>query len=314
MARRTRVTLLAGGTGGAKLARGLALLGDAVDLTVIANVADDTEMHGLHVSPDIDAICYHLAGIADTERGWGIAGDTRSAHAMLERLGAPAWFTIGDADLATSIERTRRLRDGQRLTEVVTAMASALRIGARVLPATDDRYRTVVVTDAGPLEFQDYFVRLRQEPEVRELTFDGADTARPTNEMLEAIAGADLVVIGPSNPLVSIAPIVALPGVRSAIEAARGSRVAVSPIVAGAALKGPAARMLASLGHEVSARGVARIYAGLVERFVIDLADADAAPSIEALGLAVDVLPTIMSGDEQARALAAAVVEPATGA
>lgn len=306
-----RVTLLAGGTGGAKLARGFALL-DAVELTVIANVADDTEIHGLHVSPDIDAICYHLAGIADTERGWGIAGDTHSAHAMLERLGAPAWFTIGDADLATSIERTRRLRDGERLTETVSAMATAMGIRAQVLPATDDRYRTLVETDAGRLDFQDYFVRLRQEPEVREVTFDGTESASPTNEMLEAIAGAELIVIGPSNPIVSIGPIVALPGVRSAIEASRAPAVAVSPIIAGSAIKGPAARMLASLGHEVAARGVARMYAGLVERFVVDVADAAAVESIEALGLAVDVLPTVMAGDEGARALAAALVEPAT--
>lgn len=309
-----RVTLLAGGTGGAKLARGMALLGEAVDLTVVANVADDIEMHGLHVSPDIDAICYALAGIADAHRGWGIAGDTHSAHAMLERLGAPAWFTIGDADLATSIERTRRLRAGERLTEAVVAMTAALGIGARVIPATDDRYRTVVETDAGRLEFQDYFVRLRQEPEVRGVTFAGADTASPTNEMLEAIAGADLIVIGPSNPLVSVGPIVALPGVRAAIEAARVPSVAVSPIVAGRAIKGPAARMLRSLGHEVSARGVARMYAGLVERFVIDVADADDAGAIEALGMTVDVLPTIMAGDGESRALAAAIIERATTA
>lgn len=302
-----RVTLLAGGTGGTKLAHGLALLGDPVELTVIANVGDDAEMHGLHVSPDIDALLYTLSGLIDTERGWGIRGDTHTAHAMFERLGdGDTWFTVGDADLATHATRTRLLRGGTSLTDATAAMTAALGIGARILPATDDRLRTRLETDAGTLDFQDYFVRLRQEPTVTAATFDGLEGARPTAAVLEAIRDADLVVIGPSNPIVSIGPILALEGMREAVAAAE--TVAVSPIVAGRALKGPADRMLASLGHEASALGVARLYAGLVDRFVIDEQDAELRPEIEALGMAVEVLPTVMRDDGDRAALAAALL------
>jgi LPPG:FO 2-phospho-L-lactate transferase len=274
-----------------------------VDLTVIANVGDDTEMHGLHVSPDIDALLYTLAGLIDTERGWGISGDTHTAHAMFERLGEPTWFTVGDADLATHAHRTDLLRDGASLTDATAAMASALGLTMRILPATDDRHRTMIETDAGEVAFQDYFVRLRQEPEVRGVRFEGS--ARPTPAVLDAINGADLVVIGPSNPLVSIGPILALPGVREAL----GRAVAVSPIIAGRALKGPADRMLASLGHEPTALGVARLYSGLVDRFVLDEADASLAPAVEALGMGAVVLPTVMRTDADRAALAASLVE-----
>lgn len=303
-----KVTLLAGGTGGTKLAHGFALLGPRVELTVIANVGDDAEMHGLHVSPDIDALLYTLAGLIDADRGWGVRGDTFTAHAMLERYGEPAWFSVGDADLATHVERTRRLREGASLTDATVAMATALGITARILPATDDRLRTRLETDDGLLDFQDYFVRRRQEPEVRGIVLDGIDTARPTAAVLAAIGAADLVVIGPSNPLVSIGPILALSGVREAVVASSAVKVAVSPIVAGRALKGPADRMLASLGHDASAVGVARIYAGVVDRFVIDEADAALRPEIEALGMAVDVLQTVMRSDADRAALAGALI------
>lgn len=303
-----KVTLLAGGTGGTKLAHGFALLGDRVELTVIANVGDDMELHGLHVSPDIDAMLYTLGGVIDTERGWGVRGDTFTAHAMLARYGAPAWFTVGDADLATHVERTRRLHDGERLTDVIAAMARALAISARILPATDDRYRTRLETDEGLLDFQDYFVRRRQEPAVQGVIFDGVEAARPTGEVLGAIAGAELIVIGPSNPIVSIGPILELAGVREALIAAGAAKVAMSPIIGGRALKGPADRMLTSLGHESSALGVARLYAGLVERFVVDLADTELAPAIEELGMAVDVLPTIMRTDDDRAALATSLL------
>jgi LPPG:FO 2-phospho-L-lactate transferase len=301
-----KVALLAGGTGGTKLAHGFAMLGQPVELTVIANVADDFELHGLHISPDIDTLLYTLAGLVDPTQGWGIRGDTRSALAMLGRLSAPTWFSIGDADLATHVERTRRLRQGERLTDVIAVLASALGVGPRILPATDDRFRTLVATDDGELEFQDYFVRLRQEPDVRGVRFDGADAARPTDEVMDALTGADAVVIGPSNPIVSIGPILELPGVRDAV--AEADTVAVSPIVGGRALKGPADRMLASLGHDATALGVARLYAGLVDRFVLDETDARLAPAVEALGIAVDVLPTVMRSEEDRRALARAVV------
>ena len=303
-----RVTLLAGGTGGTKLAHGFALLGDQVDLSVIVNVGDDMEIHGLHVSPDIDAVLYTLAGLIDTERGWGLRGDTFTAHAMLERYGEPAWFNVGDGDLATHVERTRRLRRGDGLTHATAAMASALGIQARVLPATDDRLRTRLETDDGLLDFQDYFVRRRQQPEVRRIVLDGIETARPSAAVRAAIGEAELVVIGPSNPLVSIGPILELDGVRDALVACGASKIAVSPIVGGRALKGPADRMLVSLGHESSALGVARLYAGLVDRFVLDEADASLAPAVEALGMGADVIPTVMRADADRVALAAAVM------
>ena len=308
-----KVTLLAGGTGGTKLAHGFALLDPPVELAVIANVGDDFDLHGLHVSPDVDALLYTLGKLIDAERGWGVRGDTMTAHAMLERYGEPGWFAVGDADLATHVERTRRLRGGQALTEVTAAMATALGIDARILPATDDRFRTKLETDEGPLDFQDYFVRRRQEPEVTAVTFDGATTARPTAAVLEAVTGADLVVIGPSNPIVSIGPILSLAGVRAALEASPAPKVAVSPIVAGRALKGPADRMLVSLGHESTALGVARIYVGLVDRFVLDSADAALAGDIEALGMSAGVLDTVMRDDDDRRALAASIVAELPG-
>jgi len=303
-----KVTLLAGGTGGAKLAHGFAMLGESVELTVVVNIGDDAEIHGLHVSPDIDALLYTLAGLIDAQRGWGVHGDTHTAHAMLERYGGPTWFTIGDADLATNVERTRRLREGERLTDATAAMASALGIDARILPASDDRYRTCLQTDEGLLEFQDYFVRRRQEPVVRGVVLDGVEAARPTHQVLDAIGGAELVVIGPSNPLVSIGPTLELAGVREALLGSAAARVAVSPIVGGRALKGPADRMLASMGHESSALGVARLYAGLIDHFVLDETDARLAPAIEALGVAAEVLPTVMRSDVDREALAAAIL------
>jgi LPPG:FO 2-phospho-L-lactate transferase len=301
-----KVTLLAGGTGGTKLAHGFALLGDMVELTVIANVGDDAEIHGLHVSPDLDTLLYTLSGLLDTERGWGIRDDTLSAHAMFARLGEETWFTVGDADLATHAHRTRLLREGASLTDATAAMAAALGVTTTLLPVTDDRLRTRLETDDGLLDFQDYFVRLRQQPTVTGVRLDGLAEARPTDAALAAIAEAELLVIGPSNPFVSIGPILEL--VREAFAAASAPKVAVSPIVAGRALKGPADRMLASMGHEASALGVARLYAGLVDRFVLDEADAELRPAIEKLGMAVDVLPTVMRTDDDRRALAEALL------
>ncbi len=309
-----KVTLLAGGTGGAKLAHGFAMLGRRVDLSIVANVADDTEVHGLHVSPDVDAIVYTLAGLADGDRGWGIAGDTHSAQAMFARFGVETWFGLGDADLATCIERTRRLRDGDRLTEVTRQLTAALGIGARVLPATDDRYRTRLLTDDGPLDFQEYFVRRRQQPVVRDVEFDGAATARPTPEVLAAIADADLLVIGPSNPLVSIGPILALAGARDAIRGATAPVIAVSPIVGGQALKGPADRMLVSTGHEASATGVARLYADVADRFVLDEADAGLASEVQEVGLVPHVTRTVMRTDADRAALAEEILALLPGA
>lgn len=301
-----KVALLAGGTGGTKLAHGFQQVLAPGDLTVVANVGDDFELHGLHVAPDVDALLYTLGGLIDVEQGWGMRNDTYTAHAMLTRFGQPSWFRVGDADLATHVERTRLLRDGSSLTDAASAMAEALGIATRILPATDDRLRTRIRTDDGSLDFQDYFVRLRQEPEVRAVTFDGLDRATANPLALAAIADADLVVIGPSNPIVSIGPILALAGFREALGGV--ASVAVSPIVAGRALKGPADRMLASLGHEVSGLGVARIYAGLAKTFVLDEADAHLVPEVEALDMRTRVLPTVMRTDADRAALATALM------
>jgi len=301
-----RLVLLAGGVGGAKLAHGFQQVLPAGDLTVIVNVADDLDLFGLHVSPDLDTVLYTLAGLANPETGWGIAGDTFRALPLLERYGEPGWFRIGDADLGTHVRRTHLLRDGASLTDATAVMATGLGVTSRILPATDDPVRTFVGTDGGDLDFQTYFVRRGQRDEVRSVRFAGIDAAKASTPVLDALAGADMVVLAPSNPIVSIGPILALPGVREAV-AARPS-AAVSPIVAGRALRGPADRMLGSLGHEVSALGVARLYAGLVQRFVLDEADADLAPAIEALGMRAEVVPTIMRSDADRARLAEAII------
>ncbi len=302
-----RIVALAGGVGGAKLAEGLqAVVGDR--LTVIVNTADDTERHGLVVCADHDTVMYTLAGIDNREWGWGLAGETFAAAEMLERYGEETWFRIGDADLATHVRRKQLMRDGASLTDATASMAGALGVPSQLLPATNDRLRTVVETDAGTLDFQTYFVRRQQADAVRALRFAGADDARPTTLALAAIAEAQLMVIGPSNPLVSIGPILAIPGMREALLATGAARVGVSGIVAGQAIRGPADRMLATLGHEATARGVAALYADLVDRFVIDEADADLAPSIEALGMEVSVLPTVMRSNADRAQLARSIV------
>ena len=299
-----KVALLAGGTGGAKMAHGFAQVLEPGELSVIVNVADDTERHGLLVCPDLDTILYTLAGIAEPAQGWGVAGDTFTALAMLDRLGEEAWFRIGDADLALHVRRNHLLLEGRSLTDATADISGALGVTSQLLPATDARLRTIVATDAGEVAFQDYFVRNRQADEVRGLRFDGADAARPTEAVLDAVAEANLMVIGPSNPLVSIGPILAIPGMRQALLAAPGRRVGVSGIIAGKAVRGPADRMLASLGHEPSALGVARLYAGLLHAFVLDEADASLAPAVETLGMEAVVLPTLMKTDEDRAELA----------
>jgi LPPG:FO 2-phospho-L-lactate transferase len=308
-----RILELAGGVGGAKLAEGLqALVGQR--LTVIVNTADDTERHGLLVCPDHDTVLYTLAGLENEELGWGLRDDTWTTMSALERYGEEGWFRLGDLDLATHIARTDRLRRGGRLTEVLLGLQRALGLTATILPMTDDPVRTQVRTDDGWLEFQDYFVRLLQTPEVREVRFVGSDTARPTPEVAVAVDAADIVVVAPSNPIVSIGPILALAGVPELLAAARrrGARiVAVSGIIGGKALKGPADRMLASLGHEPSALGVARGYAGLIDTFVLDTVDAELAPAVEALGIRAVVTDTIMSDDASRARLAGEVLAAA---
>lgn len=279
------------------------------ELTVVVNVGDDLELWGLHVSPDLDGVTYAIAGLTDPARGWGVRDDTWTALGMLERLGAPAWFRIGDADLALHVRRSDLLHGGASLTDATRAITAGLGIGASVLPATDDRVRTRIATDAGELDFQTYFVARRQSDEVRGIRLEGIEAAHPTAAVLAALAEAELIVIGPSNPIVSIGPMLAIPGMRDALLASAARRVAVTPIIAGRALKGPADRMLRSLGHESSAVGVARLYLGLVDTFVVDEADAGLIPRIEALGMRPLALPTLMGEGEGRATLARALVE-----
>jgi LPPG:FO 2-phospho-L-lactate transferase len=306
---RHRVVLLAGGVGGAKLAHGLqAHL--ASRLTVVVNTGDDLERHGLVIWPDHDTVMYTLAGLDDRERGWGLRGETWAVSEQLDRLDEDAWFRLGDRDIATHIVRTERLRQGDRPTLVARHLQTAFGLGAVILPMTDESVRTAVRSDDGWLEFQEYFVHRHQEPTVHEVRFDGIDTALPTGDVLDAIDSAAAIVIAPSNPIVSIGPILALPGFRNRLAAARERGtpvVAVSGIVGGKALKGPADRMLASLGMASSALGVARVYAGIASTFILDEVDAELEGAIAALGMRTVVADTIMT-DDAARARLGGIV------
>jgi LPPG:FO 2-phospho-L-lactate transferase len=308
-----RVVELAGGVGGAKLAQGLqAHLADR--LTVVVNTGDDVERHGLAIWPDHDTVMYTLAGLDDRERGWGVRDETWTAMDQLARLGEETWFRLGDRDLATHVVRTARLAAGNRPTDVARHLQRALGVAATILPMTDEAVRTEVRTDDGWLDFQTYFVGRQQQPTVREVRFRGVEEAAPTADVLasfDALGSGDAIVVAPSNPIVSIGPLLALDGLRAAVVAARSRGVpviAVSGIVGGRALKGPADRMLVSLGHESSALGVARLYADWIDTFVIDTADAGLAGAIEGLGLRVIVTDTIMSDDASRSRLAAEVL------
>lgn len=299
-----RVVALAGGTGGAKLAAGLQAVLAPGDLTVIVNTGDDTERHGLLVMPDHDAVLYMLSGRFDFERGWGVSGETWTVMDALADYGEDAWFRLGDRDFATHIARHSQLTGGARLTTAVRALQAATGIPSPILPMTDMPVRTQVRIDDGWVDFQEYFVHRHQAPEVLEVRHAGIDDARPTGEVLDALARAEVVVIGPSNPIVSVGPILGVPGMREALSEARMRGVpvaAVSPIIGGRALKGPADRMLTSLGFESSALGVARQYADLVDTFVLDTLDADLVPAIQALGVRAVAADTIMA-DEAGRA------------
>jgi LPPG:FO 2-phospho-L-lactate transferase len=311
-----RVVELAGGVGGAKLADGLqAAVGR--DLTVIVNTGDDLERHGLDIWPDHDTVAYTLAGLDDEERGWGLAGETWTVIDTLAGRGEDAWFRLGDRDIATHLVRTERLRRGERPTEVARALRASLGVAATVLPMTDDEVRTEVRTPDGWLEFQEYFVHRGQQPEVLEVRFRGIEAACITPEARAAIEAAEVIVIAPSNPIVSTGPILALPGVREALGGAtlRGTPiVAVSGIVGGRALRGPADRMLATLGHEPTALGVARIYQGVADRFVLDRVDEALVSEVEALGMRTLVTDTIMTDDAARARLAAEVLAFAVAA
>ena len=307
-----KVVALAGGTGGAKLAHGLQLALPAGDLTVIVNTGDDTERHGLLVMPDHDAVMYMLDGRFDNDRGWGIADETWTVMDELGSYGEESWFRLGDRDFATHIARGARLHDGLALTDAVLALQSARGIPTAILPMADEAVRTQVRTDEGWLDFQEYFVHRHQAPDVREVRFVGIDAARPTPQVEAALADAEIVVIGPSNPVVSIGPILAVPGMAMLLDAARsgGARVvAVSGIVGGVALKGPADRMLTSLGFGASARSVAALYADRLDGFVLDTIDASLEGEIGTLGMRTLVTDTIMVDDAGRARLAEIVLE-----
>ena len=292
-----RVTVLAGGIGAARFLAGLQRVLPPASITAVCNVGDDLDWMGLKVSPDIDSVLYTLAGMEGRE-GWGVRDDTHRVLDGVRALGGEAWFTIGDADLATHLARTERLRAGETLTEATAALARARGIDVRVLPVTDSPHPTVVQTAEGNLAFQDYFVRRRAAVPVTGIVFPDAATAAPAPGVVEAIRECDLLCFAPSNPFVSIAPLLALPAVDAAVRASRARRVAVSPIVGGAAIKGPAAAMMQALGHEVSALGVARLYRGLVDLFVLDAVDTALVAEVEALGMAAAAVDTMMVGDE----------------
>ncbi len=301
-------TVLAGGVGASRFLQGLVQVVDPSEITVISNSGDDVEMFGLHVSPDTDIVIYALAGAVNPETGWGLTADSFAVVDQLERFGYARWFNLGDKDLAMAIHRTRLLHEGMPMHEVVAGLVRAWGLGCTIIPMSNDPIRTRIIGPDGEIPFQDYMVKLRTDVEVRGVEFAGAEKAAPAPGVLAALRDAKAVILAPSNPIVSIGPILAVPGLRDALARSRASRVAISPIIAGEVVKGPAAKMLQTLGHEVSAVGVARIYQGLVDLMVIDEQDAALAPAVEALGMRCLVTDTIMSSDEKKAALARTIV------
>ena len=304
------ITALAGGVGAARMLRGLVRAAPPGTVTAVVNTADDTLLHGLHVSPDLDTVAYTLAGWSDDRRGWGLAGETWTTMEQLERLGGLTWFRLGDRDLATHLYRSQRLAEGASLSEVTSELVSSMAVPATLLPMSDDPVRTrMTLADGTDVAFQHYFVALGHAVAVAAVRFDGADLARPAPGVLEAIAGADRIVVCPSNPVVSIGPILAVPGVRAALAARREDTVAVSPLVGGAALKGPADRLLRELGHDATGAGIAGIYRDIAATLVIDDVDSADAPAVTAAGLRCIVTPTIMHDVDAATALARVVLD-----
>jgi LPPG:FO 2-phospho-L-lactate transferase len=299
------IAAVAGGVGAARLLRGLVHVVPAAEVTAVVNTGDDVVLHGLHISPDLDTVLYTLAGVNDDDRGWGLRGETWAAMDALERLGGEAWFRLGDRDLATHLFRTQRLREGATLSAVTTELCAALGVTVRLVPMTEDAVRTRVTLRNGPeVSFQEYFVGRRHDVAVSAVRFDGVDGASPAAGVLEALAGAEAVIVCPSNPIVSIAPVLAVPGVEAALRARRDRVVAVSPIVAGAALKGPADRLLVELGHRSSVVGVAELYRRFAGTLVIDEADAASAAEVEACGMRCIVTPAVMHTVDHAAELA----------
>jgi LPPG:FO 2-phospho-L-lactate transferase len=301
-----KVTLLAGGVGGAKMAEGLDGL-EGVKLSVIGNIADDAEFHGLWVSPDIDTLTYSLSNRIDRAQGWGVADESHRALRVLSELGNDTWMTLGDTDFGLHIHRSHALRQGQSRSDIAAHVAQMFGVKSQIILPTDDVVQTRVRVASGWLTFQEYFVRERCKPEVLALEFEGIEKARPTPAALASINTADLIVIAPSNPLVSIDPILSIPGIRAAIHAASAPKTAVSPLIDGKTIKGPAARMMASLGLRADALGVAQHYQGLIDTLVIDHADSALSDQITALGMAATCQQTLMQTRADKIALARAI-------
>tara|TARA_B100000949_G_scaffold219515_1_gene218769 strand:+ start:147 stop:1079 length:933 start_codon:yes stop_codon:yes gene_type:complete len=303
-----KVLALAGGVGGAKLVFGLSKILKPKELSAVVNTADDDTFHGLYVSPDVDTVMYALAGLTNKTTGWGIEGDTFLTLSALERLGEETWFQLGDLDLATHIKRTLMLNSGKSLSEATDNLAKSLGILHDVIPMSDDPVKTIAITETKELDFQDYFVRQKCEPIIRGVRFEGISKAKPTTEFINKISQSDAIIICPSNPIVSIPPILELPGVKELISKFHGKRIAISPIVGRQALKGPAAKMMKELKEDVSSIGVAKRYIGICDWFVIDKADTEEAEAIENLGMNVHITSTIMNSDQEKIDLANEVV------
>ena len=308
------ITALAGGVGAARLLRGLVSVVPPSEITAVVNTGDDMELHGLHISPDLDTVTYTLAGVIDPDTGWGRVGESWRTMDELARYGGQTWFRLGDLDLATHLYRTQRRAEGAPLSAISAEIAAAWGVDVRLVPMSDDPVRTVLrVAGQGEVAFQDYFVRQRHDVTVEAVRFAGVDRAAPAPGVLDALASADIVVVCPSNPIVSIGPILAVPGVRAAMESRRERSVAVSPIIAGAAVKGPADRLLRELGHDASVVGVARLYAPLASVLVIDGADADLADAVRDQGITPVVTETLMTSPEAAANLARVVIDAVAG-
>jgi LPPG:FO 2-phospho-L-lactate transferase len=306
-----RIVVLAGGVGAARFLQGVTAALAVRDLTIVGNVADDTEILGLHISPDLDTVMYTLTGEIDEDRGWGVRNDSIRALERARSLGADAWFWLGDLDLGLHLTRTTWLDAGVPLSAVTARLCAALGLVDRLLPSTDDRFRTVIDTPGGELDFQTYYVRHGHRDEVVGIRFNGAQTATPAPGVLDAVLAAQAVIIAPSNPLISIGPILAVPGIREALMKRTVPCVAVSPIVGGAALRGPAATMLRALGHQASPLGVADLYSGLIDAMVIDDVDRAASAELERRGVKAVVTDTIMRDAPARRRLAVVALEAA---
>jgi LPPG:FO 2-phospho-L-lactate transferase len=306
--KKLRIAALAGGVGASKLLLGLYEVMDPSDLTAIVNTGDDITMHGLKISPDLDIVTYTLAGIIDPKKGWGFRGETFHLLKRLAVFGRINWFNLGDRDLATHIHRTAMLADGKTLTDAAESIRMALGVKSRILPMCNELVPTIIDSNEGALHFQEYLVKRRAEPIVKSIRFDAVERAKPAPGVLEAIRDADRIVICPSNPLISIGPILAVKGIREALRARRESVVAVCPIVGGKSLKGPSDKMLAELGHESSAKGAAKLYADFTGTFVIDPADESQRAAIESLGMKVAMIPSVMQTRTDKRKLARAIL------